>query len=194
MQVNQFYRIEMLNCSSVVLPRVAESRWTENCLNLCHLGTFGLNSTFSECLLSYEVQTEYLLHVIKSISITGSNSWSLMIVQYAHSYVYIMCVNDRKLLYIIQRWNVCILFKCCCCPLLGALGLFGYSTSGRQHATADLSSPPPSCQTEGPLPLSVCLPTIQLYTDTHTHSGSWRRWTHTHTNTQWTLLSAESVC
>lgn len=54
-----------------------------------------------------------------------------------------------------------------CRPLLRALGLFGYSTSGRQHATADLSSALPSCQSEEPLPLSVYLPTIQLYTDIH---------------------------
>ena len=89
---------------------------------------------------------------------------------------------------------------CLCCgiicrrrrpPPLRALGLFWYSTSGRQHATADLSSAPPSCQSEEPLPLSVCLPTIQLYTDTHTRSASPSRHTHTHTHT---VLSAERVC
>jgi len=51
--------------------------------------------------------------------------------------------------------------------LLCALAPFGYSTSGRQHATAALSSATPGCQSEEPLPLSVCLPAIQLYTDTH---------------------------
>ncbi len=66
------------------------------------------------------------------------------------------------------------------------VGLFGYSTSGRQHATADLSSAPPSCQSEEPLPLSVCLPTIQLYTDTQAQAQAAdtcaRTHTHTHTH------------
>lgn len=68
-----------------------------------------------------------------------------------------------------------------CRPLLWALGLFGYSTSGRQHVTEDLSSAPPSCQSEEPLPLSVCLPTIQLYTDTQAWAHEADKCTHTHT-------------
>lgn len=96
-----------------------------------------------------------------------------------------MCIKYKL---VIITYSHCVLIKdkTCVCPQLSVLLLCvlsvssGCSTSGRQHATADLSSAPPSCQSEEPLPLSVCLPTIQLYTDTHTRSGSWG----THTLTQ----------
>lgn len=67
-------------------------------------------------------------------------------------------------------------------PLLRACELWisTQSTSARQHGTADLSSAAHSCQSEEPLPLSVCLPTIQLYTNTQVQA----REAHTHARTQ----------